>query len=255
MRKIKTLLVEDESAALSTLKGMIEEFCPELVIVGEAATVSEAVSLSGSLQPDLIFLDIEMPPLGNGFDFIRLSKYKNYKVIFSTAYPEHALKAINETQPLAYLVKPFSVTDLADAVHTAINTILQPPAKIVTEREGRGFIISDTRKGNIVIRYAELLYCEADRAVTHIYFQRSSNSVLEKITANGNIGYFEAELPKNIFVRVHNSFIVNLSYISRFDSLSRSAVVYLNEGIIVPVSIQRLETFKHTFEAHIKGLQ
>lgn len=254
MRKIKTLLVEDESAAMSTLRGMLMEFCPEIEIAGEASSVSEAVQLTSEIRPELVFLDIEMPPLGNGFDFIRLSKYKDFRVIFSTAYPQHAVKAINEIQPLAYLIKPFSVADLADAVQTAVRNIISPPQKPLLETEGRGFIVNDMRKGNIVIRYNEMLYCEADRSVTHIYCQRAGNTTTERITANGNIGNFESELPRHIFMRVHNSYIVNLSHIARYESLTRTGLVFLTDGSSVPVSAQKLDAFRHTFEAHIKGL-
>lgn len=253
MRKITTLLVEDETAALSTLRGMLMAFCPEIEIVGEAISVAEAVQSAEKLKPELIFLDIEMPPLGNGFDFIRLSKFKDYKVIFSTAYPQHAVKAINKTQPLAYLIKPFSVASLADAVQTAINNIRAPPVKPLIENEGRGFMINDMRKGNIVIRYKDLLYCEAERSVTHFYCQRANNSSLERISATGNIGNFEAEFPKNIFMRVHNSFIVNLSHISRYDTLTRAGIIQLSDGSRVPVAAQKIDAFKQVFEAHIKG--
>ena len=129
MHRIRTLLIEDESAALSTLRGMLMAFCPEIEIVGECTSVSSAVQQTAELKPELVFLDIEMPPLGNGFDFIRLSKFKDFKVIFSTAYPQYALKAINEIQPLAYLIKPFSVADLADAVQKSVQSILAPPLK------------------------------------------------------------------------------------------------------------------------------
>jgi two-component system LytT family response regulator len=253
MRKISTLLVEDENAALSTLRGMLTAFCPEIEIVGEATSVSEAVKFTEKLKPDLIFLDIEMPPLGNGFDFIRLSKYKDFKVIFSTAYPQHAVKAINMVQPLAYLIKPFSVASLADAVQTAINCILAPPVKPLIENEGIGFVVNDTRKGNIIIRFNELLYCEADRSLTHFYCQRTYGSTTEKVTATGNIGNFESEFPKHIFLRVHNSFIVNLSHIARYETFTRTGIIYLNEGSTVPVSAQKIDSFKQIFEVHIKG--
>jgi two-component system, LytTR family, response regulator len=254
MRRIRTLLIEDESAALSTLRGMLMEFCPEVEIVGESTSVSSAIQQAAELKPELVFLDIEMPPLGNGFDFIRLSKYKDFRVIFSTAYPQYAVKAINEILPLAYLIKPFSVADLADAVQTAVQSIIAPPVKPLIETEGRGFIVHDMRKGNIVIRYNELLYCEADRSVTHLYCQRAaSTNGTERITATGNIGNFEMEFPKHIFVRVHNSFIVNLLHIARYESLTRTALIYLSDGSSVPVSAQKLEGFKQTFEAHIKG--
>ena len=254
MHRIRTLLIEDESAALSTLRGMLMAFCPEIEIVGECTSVSSAVQQTAELKPELVFLDIEMPPLGNGFDFIRLSKFKDFKVIFSTAYPQYALKAINEIQPLAYLIKPFSVADLADAVQKSVQSILAPPLKPLIETEGRGFIVNDMRKGNIVIRYNELLYCEADRSVTHLYCQRAANSNgTERITATGSIGNFESEFPKHIFMRVHNSFIVNLYHIARYESLTRTALIYLSDGSSVPVSAQKLDPFKQIFDGHIKG--
>ena len=252
--EIRTLLVEDESAAMSTLRGMLQEFCPDILIAGEACSVSEAIQVAVEIKPQLVFLDIEMPPLGNGFDFIRLCPYKDFKVIFSTAYPQHAVKAINEIQPLAYLIKPYSVANLADAVQTSVNyfATVPPIPAAEQEQEGRGFIINDARKGNIVIRFSEVLYLEADRSVTNIYCRQGNNKT-ERIVASGNLGAYEAELPRHLFMRVHNSFIVNLTHISRYESQSRTGLIHLSDHSTVPVSAQKLDAFKHVFDLYMKG--
>lgn len=255
MSKIKALIVEDENAALMTLTGMLHDFCPEVEVIATAASVVEAIKAAELTKPNLVFLDIEMPPMGNGFDFVKVCKYKNFKIIFTTAYPQHAIQAINEIQPIAYLVKPFSVSSLVNAVQSATKSILPDAVNDLTnkQREGKGLIIHDLRKGNTVLRYNEILYLEGDTSVTHIFYMRANSTTTERITATGNIGSFEASLPKHSFMRTHSGYIVNIEYIIRYEQISRTGLVHLSEGSSIPVAVQRLDAFKYFFEGHIKG--
>lgn len=255
MSKIKAIIVEDENAALMTLTGMLTDFCPDVEVIAYANSVVEAIKTAELTKPDLVFLDIEMPPMGNGFDFVKVCKYKDFKIIFTTAYPQHAIQAINEIQPVAYLVKPFSVSSLVTAVQTAVKSILPDVINDLTnkQREGKGLIIHDLRKGNTVLRYNEILYLEGDTSVTHIFYMRATSTSTERITATGNIGTFETALPRHTFMRTHNSYIVNIDHIIRYEQISRTGLVHLIEGSSIPVAVQRLDAFRQFFEGHIKG--
>jgi two-component system, LytTR family, response regulator len=81
MHKIRALLIDDEEGALNTLRGMLSEFCPEVQIIGTSKNVTDSIHKIETLFPDLVFLDIEMPPLGNGFDIIRLSRNQSFEVV------------------------------------------------------------------------------------------------------------------------------------------------------------------------------
>ena len=114
-------------------------------------------------------------------------------------------------------------------------------------------IIHDLRKGNTVLRYNEILYMEGDTSVTHIFYMRANSTSAERITATGNIGTYEAVLPKHSFMRTHNSYIVNIEHIIRYEQISRTGLVHLAEGSSIPVAVQRLDSFRTFFEAHIRG--
>lgn len=251
MQQINTIIVDDEAAAIKTLRGMLAGFCPQVNVVGDGTSVEQAVQLTETHRPDLVFLDIEMPPMGSGFDFLRLAKPINFEVIFTTAYPQHAIKAINLTQPLAYLIKPYSVTDLVDAVDVATKKILDRPQKLPTGTEEQGFIIPGSKKGNLVLRYKEVVCCQADKMLTQLYLQR--NGTFEKANGFISLGELENSLPDTFFLRIHNSYIINLSHVTSFDLSSRAGVVYLTNGMEVPVSGNNVKIFKERFDLFFLG--
>lgn len=243
MKTIRTLLIDDEASALTGLRGMLEEFCPQIEIVGEVTSVTQASREVAEKMPDLVFLDIEMPPF-NGFDFLHYTRQFKFGVIFTTAYPQYAIQAINMAQPWAYLIKPYSIDNLLDAVSVASVKIeknltggntLRPPSG------NYGIIIQDSRKGSVVVRTKDILYCKSDGAALEIYVLK--NDVLEKNVVYRTMKELETQLPEAIFCRVHHSFIVNLSFVERYDFSKNSRVVYLKNKLEIPVSLQKMNVF------------
>ena len=114
MNKIRTILIDDESSARQTLRGILERFFPEIKIVGEAATIEESISLLNSIEKDLVFLDIEMP-FGNSFDILRQLEKIDFEVIFITAHDQYALDAF-KFSAVDYIIKPVKINDLKNAV-------------------------------------------------------------------------------------------------------------------------------------------
>jgi two-component system LytT family response regulator len=242
--KIRTLLVDDEIAALNTLSGMLHDYCPEVKVVASARTVDEAVQAAAQWKPELVFLDIRMSPFGSGFDFLERSwKKGSFGVIFTTAFPEYAIKAINAVQPWSYLVKPYTVNNLKEAVEIA--------AEKLSSADHQSIVIPDSRKGNQVLRVRDILYCEADGSTTDIFLLR--NNKVEKITASRLLGDLEEELPEWLFCRTHNSFLVNMRHILRWERTGRNGLVYLPEGKCVSISVLKMEHFVERFEVFLKG--
>lgn len=243
MKKITALLVDDEAGAINTLRGMLTEFCPEISIAGEAMSVKEALRLVVQVQPDLVFLDIEMPPF-SGFDFLDLTRQHPFGVIFTTAYPQFAVEAINLVQPWAYLVKPYSIDSLVEAVQVA--TKKMAVAETVPEEQPiisdhQGIILQDSRKGNIVLKVRDIQYCRSDGAALEIFAQR--NGKTEKFLLYRTLKDLEAQLPATLFCRVHHSYIINLACVERYEITKHVRVVYLQDGAEIPISIQKAEPF------------
>ncbi len=114
MSELKAIIVDDEQHCIDALKTMLEKKCPEVTVLAGVNSVSEAKGLIDELQPDLVFLDVEMPHQ-NGFELLKLFDRVWFDVIFTTAFEQYALKAI-KFNALDYLLKPFSVQELQEAV-------------------------------------------------------------------------------------------------------------------------------------------
>lgn len=248
LAQINTLIVDDEIGALKSLKFMLEAYCPNMRVICATTLMSEAIQAANHMHPDVVFLDIEMPP-SNGFDFLKQCPNHDFGVIFTTAYPQYAIMAINAIQPWSYLVKPFSVTQLLEAVKITQDKIALKRKSILQVAEKQGVIIHDSRKGTIVLKAGNILYCKAEGSFTEFYVLK--NNSVEKIISSGHLGEFEAELPKNLFCRTHHSYLVNLAYVDRFERTGRNGLIYLSKGgVEVQVSVAKMDAFSNRLTAY-----
>src|SRR6187402_2142087 len=119
---IKSVIVEDESAAREALRNYLGKYCPQVELVGEARDFNEAVPLLHAVQPQLVFLDVEMP-FGNAFDVLEACRDLRFETIFVTAFSEYSLKALNQSAAY-YLLKPISIEELIVAVNKVHHQIL-----------------------------------------------------------------------------------------------------------------------------------
>ena len=251
MKRISALILDDERSAAQSLMGMLKECCPAINITQVATSIEEGLTLANQYQPDLVFLDIEMPPQGTGFDFLKQTQHLKFNVIFTTAHAQYAIQAINQTQPLAYLVKPIQTTELIQAVQVATKQVAAPQS--ISQQNHRGIILTDMRKGNIVVRYTDLVYCQADGSCTVFYLLRGGN--FERHILYKNLKEVSSELPETLFCRVHHSFLVNMSYISRYERLGRTGKVHLVNDATVDVSALKLNNFVRHFNRFLKGFE
>ncbi|MES2378440.1 MAG: LytTR family DNA-binding domain-containing protein [Bacteroidota bacterium] len=215
MRKIACLIVDDEPIA----RDIIRTYCqhlPQLEVTGACANAFDAKTLLQKQKIDLLFLDINMPVL-DGIAFLRTLKDPPM-VIFTTAYKEHAVDAF-ELAAGDYLLKPFSLERFIIAVDKVLAQKDQPKPDvwqaIFIKAEGKFF----------KVEFDELLFVEACGNYTKVIL--SGQSLLPAIPFSG----LEAQLPGNLFLRVHRSFIVNRSKITRIDGNR----VFINEQEI-PIS-------------------
>lgn len=216
-QKITTLIVDDERLARERLNRMLTEF-ETVEIVGQAKNGLEAVNMIADLQPDIVFLDIQMPGL-NGFEVLDKIPVKNRpRVVFVTAYDQFAIKAF-EIQALDYLLKPFSKKRLALAVERLVKTINRPKTK---QRTQMNKLLKDAAgAGRIKPRYT----IKVDDKIILLDYESiiwiSAAGNYSEINSTGNKKYFvreplkqiESNLPQNQFVRIHRSTIVNIDQI------------------------------------------
>ena len=248
MNKLKAIIVDDERSAISTLSGMLGKFCPQVEVAAESTSVEDALLAIREHEPQVVFLDIELPPFGKGFDLITLMPERNFGVIFTTAYPQYAIQAINNVQPWGYLVKPFRVADLVLAVQTAQEKSASKSSKPEVN-ESQGILVPDQRKGNIVVPVRQILYCKADGSTTDIFVLQ--NDKIQKITGSFTLKVMEQQLPPTLFCRTHHSYLVNLAQILRYEKVGRSGIIHMPHDIKVEISVLKMESFETTFRAYL----
>ncbi|HLP93134.1 MAG TPA: LytTR family DNA-binding domain-containing protein [Saprospiraceae bacterium] len=249
MKKISALIVDDEISAINTLSGMLQEFCPYIQVVGTASNEAAALSGINQYKPEIVFLDIEMPPFSNGIDMISRLPERSFQTIVTTAYPQYAVQSVNAIQPAGYLIKPYSVDQLVAVLKSTLNAISGPkPEKKTTEKTG--FIISDRKRGHVVIKYADVLYCKAEDACVSIVYLENNKE--QKIVTYKSLKEIEDDFPDQ-FLRIHHNTIVNMDKISRYINIGRAGKLYLCTHSTLDISVSKMPQFQARFDAFIKG--
>lgn len=234
MRKIRTLIVEDEHRTRIVLVELITMFCPTIEIIGEADNVAQAVIFIEQHKPELIFLDIKLGD-GTGFDVLKNCKTVNFDVIFTTAYENYALKAIKHSC-IDYLMKPIDINELKVAV-SKIKPLINHEIKKgdvfiqkFDERKPFERIGLPTKEGIQYIETDKIVFFQADGPYTHIHFADNGKTLISK-----TLKYFSEMLDENVFKRTHRSFIVNTKYIERYERIDGGCLV-LKSGKVIPIS-------------------
>src|SRR5690606_7636903 len=117
--KLRALVVDDEEFARKNLVMLLEEFCPEIEVIGEAERKEQAKAIIEASKPDVVFLDIRMPSNAEGFELLEEIEEKNFQVVFVTAFKDYAIKAFNASA-VYYLLKPIDIEELQTAVKKVV---------------------------------------------------------------------------------------------------------------------------------------
>jgi two-component system LytT family response regulator len=243
---MKAVLIDDERLAREELRGLLAAFS-DIEIIGEAANVTEALTLVPKLRPDLLFLDIEMPGR-TGFDLLAALPPPHPRLIFVTAFDAFALRAF-EVNALDYLMKPVHPQRLAAAIAkvrarlSPVATADDAPPPATDEptaplrEDDSVFVREGDRCWFIPVRSLRLL--EADGNHTRLYFGEDSPLLYR------TLGAMEARLPASLFLRANRSQLVNLSFIEKVDPwFSGSIKVRLRGGPEVEFSRRQAQLFR-----------
>ena len=238
---IKTLIIEDEPYIRKGLVNLINSLENDLSIIGECESVGEALTVVEACKPDLIFLDVNLHD-GNAFDFLEQSRYRNYQIIFITAYEDYALRAL-KMGVVDYILKPVDVEELAIAIDKVTKTpsFSQNKQAPHSQRPNNGEnerLILKLEDGYQVIDIKELKYCASDKGYTTFYLRNGKSFIASK-----TLKEFEQQLSTYGFIRTHQSYLVNINFIDKYD---KTGYVVLKDGFHVPVSLRKREDF---FEA------
>jgi two-component system, LytTR family, response regulator len=242
---IKAIIVDDSAQARKLLKLMIQDLADDVLILGEAENVNEAVELIKKEKPDVVFLDIEMPGK-SGLQLVEeISRNEiNYEIIFTTAYNEYALKAFR-LSAIDYLLKPIDETQLQEAINKIRHKKQLNQAKTQVETLAHNLkpnnehvLCIPIQNGYEYIPLKEIEYIEADGSYVNIYLTNQKQKTVSK-----NLKYFETTLQQvPVFMRVHRSYIINLKQLKRFEKTD-GGIIIMNNNAKIYLSRERKSDF------------
>ena len=239
------LVVDDEEHSRRNLSRYLQTYCPEVAVVAEASSASSAKQLIQAKEPDAVFLDIQMPQ-GSGFDLLRSLNHQNFLLVFVTAHDNYGVQAI-KASAVDYLMKPINIQELQEAVeklvqlhHNQSATSLDVYKKSLTELT-RALqsntlpqkIVLPTNEGLVIESIHNIVRLEAEGYCTVVVRKDLPNVILAKTLKD-----FEGALDPERFVRIHNSHIVNMSFLTRFDKRDGGQAIMADSSRI-PVSRRR----------------
>ena len=249
MQLIKTVIVDDEKPSREALMNYLREFCPNIQIVAECNSAKTAFKAITEHQPQLVFLDVEMPK-GSGFDLLKMLSPISFKVIFITAFSNYAVQAFRFSA-VDFLLKPVKISELKEAVEKVTNelevknsylTVKALLANLSGQNTASDNLVINDVKGFSVIKTSEIIYCEADGYCTRFYLVGNT-----KINSSRNLKFYEELLPANQFFRTHHSFIVNLHHVKGY---SYQEEILLADGLKCPLSAVNKHAFLSLFKKH-----
>ncbi len=246
MSEIRTIIVDDEQHCIEALQTMLTKKCPEVAVLAGVKSVQDARRIIDEMHPDLVFLDVEMPHQ-NGFELLKQFDRIPFDVIFTTAYEQYALKAI-KFNALDYLLKPFSVQELQDALRkfqerrqnrpepgmAPLEMFLQ---NMKTLQQTNKKIALPTINGLVFMPVQQIVRCESTGNYTKIFFTDRKQLLVSK-----PLKEFEELLTDVDFFRVHNSHLINLQQMDSYIQ-GEGGFALMSDGAQVEVSRRRKADF------------
>ncbi|MBT8188143.1 MAG: response regulator transcription factor [Croceitalea sp.] len=239
---LQAVLVDDERKALESLSWELRNLSDEIKIVAAFTDAHEALDYLESNPPDCLFLDIEMPVM-DGFQFIKNIKDQNFPVVITTAYNQYALKAL-KNEAIDYLLKPIDSDDLSETIEkikrfNARNATAEKLEHLLLNFNAKSIdrkITIHTDGKLLFLESDEILFVESDGNYSTLYLVDGQKVLLTK-----KLKQVHGLLPNEMFFRIHNSFVVNLSKIKEY--LKTDGYVVLKSNHRVPVSRQKKSDF------------
>ena len=241
---LKAVLIDDDQSNLSALTEKLVKHCPQVEIIAKCDNGQDGIKVIDNLKPDIVFLDIEMPVM-NGFVMLQHLTYKNFELIFVTAYDHYAIQAIRYSA-LDYLVKPIEIDELKTAVakaeanrinrssHLQLDLLLEQLHKKRPQR-----ITIPTTDGLRFINIDDIICLEASNNYTNIYV-----SANQKFLVSRTLKDFEEMLPSETFLRIHHASIINKNHVDKYIRGDGGQVVMRN-GNVLDVSKRKKSDFLH----------
>lgn len=240
---LKSIIVEDQITSQRLLKTIVEDYCPQLDLVGVASSVQEGRQLIQSLTPDLIFLDIDLDGQ-TGFDLLDSIDFNSIKIIFTTAYDNYAINAF-KYQAVDYILKPYSPKEIINGVNKVIEKqfderIFEKLHQLIKERTAEipnQELEVVTTSGVQFLDINKIIRVEASGSYSTIHIDENQAVLVSKL-----IKVIEGQLPTDQFYRVHKSHLLNLRYIKEYIR-EDGGYAKLTNADLIPIARRRKDDF------------
>ena len=235
--KLRTIIIDDEPDSIKLLQLQLAQSCPQVEVITAYTSSIKAANEIESLQPDLLFLDIEMPVI-DGFELLNKISHLSFSVIFITAYNQYALKAFR-FNALDYLVKPIDTTDLLEAVAKAEKKIKPNSTQLsLLQRQMRGEIATKIaiagQNGVSFIELNEIVFAEASNNYSKLILTDKRIFILSKTLKD-----VQEVLEESHFLRVHRQYIINLNHVKQFNR--NESILTMDNGEHLPIARNQKE--------------
>ncbi len=246
---INTIIIDDEQKARETIADILKLYCTNVNIIAQAEDVKSGIEAISQNKPDLVLLDIKMPD-GSGFDLLKQLKIIDFKIIFITAYEEYAIKAF-KFSALDYILKPIDPEELIKAIEKAGQSFNQENINLKLDafysnienisKEVKKIVLY-TFESIYIVNVQDIIRCESDRNYTYFYFIDG-----KKLFVSKTLKEFDEILNEYGFFRPHQSHLVNMNYIHRYEKHGGSYLI-MKDNSKIPVASRKknqlLELFK-----------
>ncbi|MES2648167.1 MAG: LytTR family DNA-binding domain-containing protein [Bacteroidota bacterium] len=236
MKSLKALIVEDNAFMATVLHDMLKQNATGITVTGIAKTGKEAISLIRSLEPNVVFLDIELPDM-TGFELLQEIENINFQTVFTTSHSHYAIRAFR-FNALDYLVKPIKESELDETIKRllrSVNNSIEVKTALsnleVQSAENQTLVLPQ-QNGTLRLPLKQITHIEGERNYSHIHLSNGSQELSSK-----NLAYFEDILNDKYFFRSHRSYLLNTYHIKTL----HAGHFVLKNGLEIPIS-RRKET-------------
>lgn len=246
---LKAIIIEDEAMSRDILAGYLDRYCPDVKLVAQADSVQTGLEVIKKHQPDIVFLDVEMPK-GNGFDLLEQLDDIKFETVFVTAFGNYAIKALNYSAAY-YILKPVSIEELQSAVEKIkqhkLKNQLSVHTKVLLEniqanRSQNIKLVLPLQDGFEVVNIKDIIHCQANDNFTDFHFTDKSKKMICR-----TLKFYEELLSESGFMRVHKSHLINLDHIVKY-TRGKGGQLTMADGSIIDVSPNKKDELMEKFE-------
>jgi two-component system, LytTR family, response regulator len=248
--RLKTVIIDDEEGCLDVLQIILERHCPQVHVVARASNGLQGLKAILTHEPDLVFLDIEMPRM-DGFQMLEAIETIDFTLVFTTAYDRFALRAF-KFSAFDYLLKPIDETEIINTIHkietrqttqtdrlSLLKDHYQTGEKNAPQRialaHSKGFQLTDIQA---------IVLCESDGNYTKVYLNNGSKIMVIKPISG--LEEVLGEMDTTAFFRIHRQYLVNLKYVKNYLN-TEGGQIEMQDGRLLPLSRNRRDEFLNHF--------